>query len=70
VVIPEENSKDLTEIPNELKNALDIRTVSRMDEVLKIALDRQPQPIAWDEESAAAQVVPPKDEERPNLTAH
>ena len=70
VIIPEENSKDLTEIPNELKNALDIRTVSRMDEVLKIALDRQPQPIAWDEESAAAQVVPPKDDERPNLTAH
>ncbi|HEY9520010.1 MAG TPA: endopeptidase La, partial [Methyloceanibacter sp.] len=40
VIIPDENAKDLTEIPDELKNALDIRTVSRMDEVVKIAFVR------------------------------
>ncbi len=40
VIIPDENAKDLTEIPDELKNALDIRTVSRMDEVVKIAFTR------------------------------
>ena len=51
VIIPDENAKDLTEIPDELKNALDIRTVSRMDEVLKIAFVRQPEPIVWEEES-------------------
>ena len=63
VIIPDENSKDLTEIPDELKNVLDIRPVSRMDEVLKIAFTRLPQPIAWEEEAEAeAKVVPPKDE--------
>ncbi len=40
VIIPDENAKDLAEIPDELKNALDIRPVSRMDEVLKIAFTR------------------------------
>ncbi len=61
VIIPDENAKDLTEIPDELKNALDILPVSRMDEVLKIAFTRPPQPIAWEEEGVAeAQVVPPR----------
>src|SRR5215470_5158682 len=71
IVIPEENAKDLTEIPDELKNALDIRTVSRMEEVLKIAFTRLPQPIVWEEEAEEeAQVVPPKDEGLPGVTAH
>ena len=70
VIIPDENAKDLTEITDELKNALDIRPVSRMDEVLKIALTRQPQPIAWEEEDKSAQVVPPKDESPATVTAH
>jgi ATP-dependent Lon protease len=71
VIIPDENAKDLTEIPDQLKNALDIRPVSRMEEVLTIAFSRPPQPIAWDEEgSEKAQVVPPKDEPQPGVTAH
>jgi ATP-dependent Lon protease len=71
VIIPDENAKDLTEIPDELKNALDIRTVSRMEEVLKIAFTRLPQPIVWEEEGEEeAQVVPPKDEGLPGVTAH
>jgi ATP-dependent Lon protease len=71
VIIPDENSKDLTEIPDELKNVLDIRPVSRMDEVLKIAFARVPQPIAWEEEAEVApKVVPPKDESQPGVTAH
>ena len=71
VIIPDENAKDLTEIPDELKNALDIRPVSRMDEVLKIGLSRAPQPIVWEEEGVEqGQVVPPKDESLPGVTAH
>jgi ATP-dependent Lon protease len=71
VIIPDENAKDLTEIPDELKNALDILPVSRMDEVLKHAFTRPPQPIAWEEEAEAeAPVVPPKDETQPGVTAH
>jgi ATP-dependent Lon protease len=49
VLIPEENAKDLTEIPNSVKNALEIVPVSRMDEVLVHALVRQPEPIVWEE---------------------
>ncbi len=71
VIIPEDNAKDLTEIPDELKNALDIRTAARMDEVVRIAFTRPPQPIAWEEEVADAQVVPPADEEpSAGVTAH
>jgi ATP-dependent Lon protease len=54
VVIPEENVKDLAEIPDELKNALEIVPASRVDEVLKVALARMPEPIAWEEEAAEA----------------
>src|SRR5687767_2430699 len=71
VIIPDENAKDLTEIPDELKNALNILPVSRMDEVLKIAFTRPPQPIVWEEEAEEeAQVVPPKDETQAGVTAH
>lgn len=71
MLIPDENAKDLTEIPDALKKSLDIRTVSRMDEVVKIAFVRPPQPIAWDEESEeAGKLVPPKEEASAALTAH
>src|SRR5690554_3919921 len=49
VLIPEENVKDLAEIPETIKNALEIIPVSRMDEVLKVALVRMPEPITWEE---------------------
>ncbi|WP_374307790.1 endopeptidase La [Methylocella sp.] len=50
VLIPEENAKDLVDIPNSVKNALEIVPVARMDEVLAHALVRQPQPIVWEED--------------------
>ncbi|MBS9475725.1 endopeptidase La [Ancylobacter radicis] len=49
VLIPEENAKDLAEIPDNVKNALEIVPVSRMDEVLQHALIRQPEAIVWEE---------------------
>ncbi|MFT0861806.1 endopeptidase La [Ancylobacter sp. G4_0304] len=57
VLIPEENAKDLAEIPNNVKNALEIVPVSRMDEVLRHALVRQPDPITWEEKPV--DVAPP-----------
>jgi ATP-dependent Lon protease len=56
VMIPEENAKDLTEIPDNVKAGLTIIPVSHVSEVLKLALVRQPEPIEWDEaaEEAAA----------------
>jgi ATP-dependent Lon protease len=47
VLIPEENVKDLAEIPDSVKGALKIIPVSRMDEVLDHSLVRKPEPIAW-----------------------
>jgi ATP-dependent Lon protease len=57
VIIPEENAKDLAEIPDNLKNKLSILPVARMDQVLEIALVRMPDRITWDE--AAAAIVQP-----------
>ncbi len=53
VLIPEENEKDLAEIPDNVKKVLQIIPVSRLDEVLRHALTRTPVPIEWDEEQAA-----------------
>ena len=51
VLIPEENSKDLQEIPENVKNGLEIIPVKWIDQVLKVALERQPVP-STDEEHA------------------
>ena len=49
IIIPEENKKDLPDIPDNIKKGLKIFPVSIMDDVLKIALTKQPKPIEWDE---------------------
>jgi ATP-dependent Lon protease len=63
VLIPEENAKDLAEIGDNVKSALEIIPVSRMDEVLGHVLVRKPEPVAWDEENAKRLDVPPTDGE-------
>jgi len=74
VLIPEENAKDLVEIPDSVKSGMEIIPVTRMDEVLARALTRQPVPIEWDEQAikpapeAAAAAV--EEEGASNLTAH
>lgn len=45
VIIPEENLKDIQEIPNEIKDDLDIKPVKWIDEVLQIALQYMPEPL-------------------------
>ena len=55
VVIPEENVKDLAEIPDNVKQGLEIVPVKWIDKVLAIALERQP--VALTEEEVAAQVA-------------
>jgi ATP-dependent Lon protease len=56
VLIPQENAKDLPEIPDNVKQGLTIIPVTHVREVLKHALVRTPEPIEWDEaaEEAAA----------------
>ena len=55
VLIPEENVKDLQEIPVNVKEHLTITPVRWIDKVLEIALERRPMPLADDD----AGVVPP-----------
>ncbi|MEN3400982.1 endopeptidase La [Brucella melitensis] len=62
VLIPEENAKDLAEIPDNVKNNLEIVPVSRVGEVLKHALVRQPEPIEWTEQENPTAVPPVEDE--------
>jgi ATP-dependent Lon protease len=54
VLIPEENAKDLQEIPENVKNGLEIVPVKWIDQVLQIALVRQPVPLPEDEPAAVA----------------
>ncbi len=55
VIIPEENAKDLQEIPENVKNALEIVPVRWIDKVLEIALERMPLPLPDDEPAVAAE---------------
>ena len=63
VLIPEENAKDLQEIPDNVKNGLEIVPVKWIDQVLKVALERMP--VAFTDEeiasftAASALVAPP-----------
>ena len=46
VLIPEENERDLKEIPDNIKSSLDIRPVKWIDQVLDVALTHQPSPLS------------------------
>ena len=69
VLIPEENAKDLIDLPKSVRDGLEIVPVARMEQVLQHALTRQPVPIVWEEDLKA---VPPKaaDEDAAGLVAH
>jgi ATP-dependent Lon protease len=67
VLIPEENVKDLAEIPENVKNRLDIHPVKWIDTVLELALERKPEPLA-DEDVASA--LPPVAAAAPAAVKH
>jgi ATP-dependent Lon protease len=54
VLIPEENTKDLVEIADNVKNRIEIVPVKWIDQVLQIALERQPVPLADDDPNAVS----------------
>ncbi|MCO5108273.1 MAG: endopeptidase La [Burkholderiaceae bacterium] len=58
VLIPEENVKDLAEIPDNVKNKLEIVPVKWIDRVLEIALERQPEPLPEESPAPAGAAVP------------
>ena len=47
VIIPEDNKKDLAEIPKNILDDVEIKTVKTVDEVLKIALTKELKPVEW-----------------------
>jgi ATP-dependent Lon protease len=54
VLIPQENEKDLAEIPDNVKSGLEIVPVETVDEVLKRALTEPVEPVEWTEADEAA----------------
>jgi len=73
VLIPRENEKDLVEIPDNVKEGLDIIPVDHVRDVLRLALVRTPEPVEWDEaaeEAAAAEAAIAKGGEGTGATAH
>ncbi|MDO9126032.1 MAG: S16 family serine protease, partial [Parvibaculum sp.] len=55
VLIPQDNAKDLADIPDNVKNSLEIVPVTTLDEAIRHALTRTPEPIEWDEEAWLAE---------------
>jgi ATP-dependent Lon protease len=59
VLIPEENSKDLVEIPDNIKNRLEIHPVKWIDQVLEMALESNPEPLPQKDEIVEVPPVEP-----------
>jgi ATP-dependent Lon protease len=59
VLIPEENVKDLTEIPDNVKNSIEIVPVRWIDKVLEMALERAPKPLLEEEVPIAKDATTP-----------
>ena len=70
VLIPQENAKDLADIPENVKNALEIIPVEHLDDVLPHALTRMPEAIDWSEDDAEAAALAARANEEAARTAH
>ncbi len=68
VLIPDENVKDLAEIPDNIKNRLEIVPVKWIDKVLEISLERQPEPLP--DAVEVAPVASGDDKKGSSLTTH
>ncbi len=69
VLVPSENDRELSEVPDNIKDKLDIKLVSTIDEALELALVRKPDAIDWDEDAWLAEQRKISENDR-NLTAH
>jgi len=70
VIIPRENIGDLKEIPDNIKNEIDIRPVSWIDEVLEIALETVPKPLSDEEVAAAISKQKSKNSTESSISTH
>jgi ATP-dependent Lon protease len=70
VLIPQDNEKDLAEIPDNVKRGLKIIPVRTVDELLGNALAAPLTPVAWTEDGEPPPVIPGSGEERSGLVTH
>jgi ATP-dependent Lon protease len=74
VLIPEKNVKDLEEIPNNIKNVLEIIPVTRVEQVIANALTKPVQPIDWEDAekdlALPIDVVADESVEQPKIVKH
>ncbi|MGX9350034.1 endopeptidase La [Shimia sp. W99] len=70
VLIPEENEKDLADIPDNVKDGLKIIPVTHVSEVLKLALVAEPEPVEWDEAAEEAAAAAMASDKGAGATAH
>ncbi len=71
VLIPKENEKDLSEIPDNVRRGLEIIPLGTVDEILRLALVTEPTPIEWAEPSEVEAVRSVRDKgERSGLVTH
>ncbi|MDR2451823.1 MAG: endopeptidase La [Candidatus Accumulibacter sp.] len=70
VLIPEENVRDLAEIPDNIKNKLEIIPVKWIDKVLELALERLPEPLPEEVVDPVAAPVPEKDSPMQAIVTH
>jgi ATP-dependent Lon protease len=61
VLIPQENVKDLTEIPDNIKNKLDIHPVKWIEQVLELALEHVPEPLPDEPEAETPAIAVPEE---------
>jgi ATP-dependent Lon protease len=65
VLIPDDNTKDLAEIPDNIKEKLDIRSVKWIDEVLQVALTHMPVALPTPEPKAVEAIAGEKRRRKP-----
>jgi ATP-dependent Lon protease len=72
VIIPKENERDLKEIPDNIKEHLNIRPVKWIDEVLSIALESMPEPLSDEDYMASSISGGPEgaEEEKNRINTH
>jgi ATP-dependent Lon protease len=70
VLIPDQNVKDLAEIPENVKDCLDIRPVKWIEEVLESALERMPQAVEETQVSVADVAKETKEVDAGQITKH
>ena len=70
VIIPEENRKDLVDIPKNIRDKLDIRPYRWIDQVLETALERMPEPLDETKAAEAAKTADDKGDASGTVTTH